>query len=528
MADPPRGTDRRLRAATGATYAVLALSMADNTMVGVAVPSVRDTFSLGVTALQWVVAGYVVAFAALLFTGGVVGDRYGRKRALVVGIGLFAVGAVIAACAWDWRVLVAGRVVQGVGAACSEPGTLSLLRQLHPDEHERLRVLGGWAATSGLALAAGPVAAGLLLGAGGWRAVFVAEAVAAVIAGSIGAALLPESADPAPGRADLRGQVLLAAGLAATTYALIDGQERGFGAVSVVAAWVLAAGCLAGFVVDERRQDEPVVDIRLLRDRVAAAGLVAAASSTFALFAVLLLVSLDLQIVGDYGGLATAGMFAPMTVAMVLTGPLGGGWAARYGPARPLVTGLVVATVSCALLDASLTRPIPVLLTIATLTGMGAGFGLVVAPVVGTVLARVPGRRSGMGAAAVTAAREMGGVLGIAVLGAVVNGLLISGLTSRLVDLGIPVSYRAIVIDAVRHGSPLPKPIVPHGNFLERTIQAIQQNLTDQTVDAGKAAYVDSLRSALVVAVCVLAAGALAVWLLLRGAGASDETPDPS
>src|SRR5947209_286768 len=118
--------------------------MADNTMVGVAVASVRDTFALGVTALQWVVAGYVVAFAALLFTGGVVGDRYGRKRALVAGIGLFAVGATVAATAWDWRVLVAGRVVQGIGAACSEPGPLRLLRPLHPDGPQRPPRLRGW------------------------------------------------------------------------------------------------------------------------------------------------------------------------------------------------------------------------------------------------------------------------------------------------------------------------------------------------------------------------------------------------
>jgi len=517
--------DRQLKAATGATYAVLALSMADNTMVGVAVPSVRDTFSLGVTALQWVVAGYVVAFAALLFTGGVIGDRYGRKRALVTGIGLFAVGAIIAATAWDWRVLVAGRVVQGIGAACSEPGTLSLLRHLHPDEHQRLRVLGGWAAASGLALAAGPVAAGLLLGVGGWRTVFVAEAVAAVAAGAVGAALLPESADPVQGRGDLRGQACLAVALATTTFALIDGQDRGFGSVPVVIAWVVAAFTLAGFLLVERRQEEPVVDLQLLRDPVAAAGLLAAATSTFALFAVLLLVSLELQIVGDYGGLATAGMFAPMTAAMVVTGPIGGRWAARRGPAGPLLAGLALATVACALLDLSLSRPIPVLVTIGTLTGMGAGFGLVVAPVVGTVLARVPARRSGMGAAAVTAAREMGGVLGIAVLGAIVNGLLISGLTDRLVRLGIPVSYRAIVVDAVRHGAPLPQPEAPHGNFLERTIQAIKQNLTDQTVDAGKAAYVDSLRTALIVAVCVLAAGAVGVWLLLRHADRSDTPP---
>src|SRR4051812_7174522 len=198
--------------------------MADNTMVGVAVPSVRDTFSLGVTALQWVVAGYVVAFAALLFTGGVIGDRYGRKRALVTGIGLFAVGAMIAATAWDWRVLVAGRGVQGIGAACSEPGTLSLLRHLHPDEHQRLRVLGGWAAASGLALAAGPVAAGLLLGVGGWRAVFVAEAVAAVAAGGVGAGLLPGSAGPGGGRGGPRGQGRPPVALGPPAVAPNDGQ----------------------------------------------------------------------------------------------------------------------------------------------------------------------------------------------------------------------------------------------------------------------------------------------------------------
>src|SRR3954454_6597692 len=184
--------------------------MADNTTVGVAVPRVRESFHLGVTSLQWIVAGYIVAFAGLLFTGGMIGERYGRRKALVAGIAIFGVGATIAATAVDWRVLVAGRIVQGVGAACSEPGTLSLLRQLHPDDRMRLRVFGGWAAASGLALAAGPVAAGLVIQVGGWRTVFVAEAVLAAAAAVAGAVLLPESADPPGGRADLRGQVFAA------------------------------------------------------------------------------------------------------------------------------------------------------------------------------------------------------------------------------------------------------------------------------------------------------------------------------
>jgi MFS family permease len=515
--------DGRVRWATVATYGVLSLTMADNTTVGVAVPKVRDTFHLGVTSLQWIVAGYIVAFAGLLFTGGVFGDRYGRRRALVVGIGTFGVGATVAACAVDWRMLVAGRVVQGVGAACSEPGTLSLLRQLHPDDRYRLRVFGGWAATSGLALAAGPVAAGLLLSIGGWRSIFVAEAVLAAAAAVLGAALLPESSDPPDGRGDFRGQVFLALSLAATTYALIDGQDRGFTSVPVVVAWTIAAASLFVFLRVERRQDEPVLDLTLFRDRVVTAGLVAAASSTFALFAVLLLVSLDLQIVGDYSGLETAAVFTPMTTAMVLAGTAGGRWAGRQGPGPPLVTGLAIATVGCTFLDLVTLRPIPVVATATALTVMGVGFGLVVAPMVGTVLSEVPARRSGMGAAAVTAGREVGGVLGVAVLGAIVNGLLFTDLTRRLADEGIPLSYRKVVIDAVRGGEPLPtSPEVTGGSFLERYLAAIKQTIVDKTVDAGKAAYVDSLRTALIVASCVLAAGTVTAWWLLRHADAAD------
>jgi predicted MFS family arabinose efflux permease len=371
------------------------------------------------------------------------------------------------------------------------------------------------------------VAAGLLVSVGGWRAVFVAEAVAALLAAAVGAALLPESADPGAGRGDVRGQVLVAICLAATTYALIDGQDHGFGALPVVAAWVVAVVALVLFIRVERRHPEPVLDLSMFADRTVSAGLLAAATSTFALFAVLLLVSLDLEIVGGYSGLRTAGVFAPMTVAMVAAGPAGARWASRRGPAQPLVAGLVVATVACIGLDAVLVRPVPVVGTMLALSGLGAGFGLVVAPMVGTVLARVPARRSGMGAAAVTAGREIGGVMGVAILGAIVNGLLFTRLTNRLIDLGIPVFYRHVVVDAIRRGKPLP---THHGSsgggsFLSGFFAQIKQNLVDRTVDAGKAAYVDSVRTALIVAICVLAAGAVGVGLLLRHT--EDDTPIP-
>jgi MFS family permease len=246
-------------------------------------------------------------------------------------------------------------------------------------------------------------------------------------------------------------------------------------------------------------------------------------------------VSLDLEIVDRYSGLATAAFFAPTTLAMVVAGPLGGRWAARAGrgragrgragPGRPLVAGLACGAVAAAALDAVLRRPVAVAPTVAALAALGFGLGLVVAPVVGTVLARLPARRSGAAAAAVTAAREGGGVLGIAVLGAIVDGLLFARLTGRLHRLGIPLAYRQHVVDAVRGGAPLPRPVVPaSGSFVDRYLAAIKQTLIDRTVDAGKAAYVDSLRVALLVAVGVLAAAAVGVGLLTRHTGADTPT----
>src|SRR5581483_5816507 len=223
-------------------------------------------------------------------------------------------------------------------------------------------------------------------------------------------------------------------------------------------------------------------------------------------------------------GLGTAFVFAPMTAAMVVAGVVGGRWVVRAGSAPPLVAGLLIAAAACGWLDLELQRPVPVVLTGAALAVMGLGFGLVVAPMVGTVLARVPARRSGMGAAAVTAGREVGGVVGVAVLGAVVDGLLFTKLTHRLVDAGIPVSYRKVVVDAVRSGSPLPKATPPpNGTFLERYLAAIKQQVIDKTVELGKAAYVDSLRTALLVAIVVLLAGAGGVAWLLRHT--DDDTP---
>jgi hypothetical protein len=217
-----------------------------------------------------------------------------------------------------------------------------------------------------------------------------------------------------------------------------------------------------------------------------------------------------------------------MTLVMVLAGPVGGRLVVERGARFTLALGLVVAAGALAALDATLGRPVDLVVLATFLTLMGAGLGLVVAPMVGTVLARVPAARSGMGAAAVTAGREIGGVVGVTVLGAILYARLFTGLTERLTTIGIPVAYRSIVIDSVRKGSPIPKvapPVAPggHPGLVARFLAEVKQALIDKTVDAGKSAYVDSVRAALIVGVCVLAAGAVGVLIVLRHA--DDGTP---
>ena len=314
--------------ATAATYGVLALTMADNTMVGVAVPDIRHDFRAGVTSLEWVVAGYIVAFAGLLFTGGLIGDRYGRKRALLIGVALFAVGPRLRQPPATPRSWSRARRA-GLGAACSEPGTLSLLRQLHPDARRRARAMGGWAAASGIALAAGPVAAGVLVAAGGWRAVFWGELAAALVIGVVAACCSRSGATPPRPRRhrpDLRRRHPGVAGvrpdLRPGPRLHLEPRRRRLGP---------GLCCRSGLRPGERRNTAAVVDLRALADRSVGAGLVAAATSTFALFSVLLLVSLDLQVVGGFSGLHTAAVFTPMTLVMVLAGPAGGRWSARSG-----------------------------------------------------------------------------------------------------------------------------------------------------------------------------------------------------
>src|SRR5579863_3915806 len=192
-------------AALAALCAILFLTFLDNTIVSVALADIQSSLSVSVTGLQWIVDGYMLAFAALMLTGGTLGDLLGRKRVMLAGVAIFCVGSVVAALAPDTSVLIAGRVIMGLGAAASEPGTLSLIRHIYPEPEERAVALGVWAAVSGLALSLGPVIGGVLIGAGNWTWIFWFGVGLAALCFAAAAVPPTESSDPEGRRLDVPG-----------------------------------------------------------------------------------------------------------------------------------------------------------------------------------------------------------------------------------------------------------------------------------------------------------------------------------
>ncbi len=443
---------RRPRLALAVLSLVLFLSFLDNTVVSVALASVQSELHAGITSLQWVVGGYALTFAGLMLMFGTLGDLFGRRRIMGIGIGVFCAGSLLGALAPSPGVLIGARVVMGVGAAASEPGTLSMIRHIFPDRRDRARALGVWAAVSGLALALGPVIGGILVGWWSFRAVFVFNVAFGAVA-LIGLyAVLPENADPVDRALDVRGFLLGATAIVAVTFATIQGETDGYASPLVVGLYLLAAVAAVAFIADQRRAANPVLDLRYFLVPAFAGANAVAFTAYFATFAVFFFVPLYVVEVGGVSAYRVAEVFLPLAITMIAASALTGRWVARVGPRLPMVAGCLLGGVGLLLTDLRLT-PTPGLGDIGwTLALAGAGLGTTFVPVTSTALSVVPARRSGMAASATNTSRELGAVAGVSVLGAIVNGQLTVNLTHRLVQLHIPPAIRALVITGVTTG----------------------------------------------------------------------------
>jgi EmrB/QacA subfamily drug resistance transporter len=439
-------------AALAALCAILFLTFLDNTIVSVALADIQSSLSTSVSGLQWVVDGYMLAFAALMLTGGTLGDLFGRKKVMLAGVAIFCAGSIVAAVAPSTNVLIAGRVVMGLGAAASEPGTLSLIRHIYPERRERARALGVWAAVSGLALALGPILGGVLAAGIGWRSIFRFGLGFGALALGVAAVTLTESRDPEGRKLDVPGLVTGACAITAVTFAVIGGENRGYGTWWIDGLFVVAAVLVVAFVLIERRSPDPVLRLEYFRNPTFTAANVVAFAVNLSVFSVFFFTALYLQLITDFSGYQIALVFTSLAIAMIVSGPLAGRWTARVGPRVPMVLGCLLAGAGLLLTDSELTATTSVGGLTWPLAIAGLGFGIALVSMTQAVLTLVRPEESGMAASTVNTSRELGGVFGVAVLGAVVNAQLTSGLTEKLVKLGIPAQFREIVIQIVTTG----------------------------------------------------------------------------
>ncbi len=489
-----------------AVCAVLFLTFLDTTIVSVALASVQATLHAGVTELQWVVNGYALSFASLMMIAGSLSDRLGRKRVMLTGLLVFAAGSVLGALAPSPAILIVARVVMGVGAAASEPGTLSVIRHLYPAPEDRARALGAWAAVSGLALALGPVIGGVLVGLSDWRAVFWFNVVAAGVIVALAAAMVPESKDQQSARLDVPGFVTGAAGLGALTFAVILGETDGYRSSVVVVLFVLGVVGLVGFTRVERHSQAPMLDLSYFRSAPFTGSLVVAFVLFFGIFSIFFFTALYLVAVVGYSGYRIALEFVPMTVAMITAAGLAGARVALRGPRLTMAEGCVLAGAGILLSEVLLDAPQPSLWLMATLALAGFGFGTSVVPVTSVSLGAVPPEHSGMAASATNTSRELGAVFGVAVLGALVNAHLTANLTHRLQALKIPGNFIAVVIAAIETGS---VPSGVHGGGSGASIE-------NKVIEAAYSAFRSGLQVALVASGLALLAAALVAAITLR------------
>jgi DHA2 family methylenomycin A resistance protein-like MFS transporter len=471
----------------------------DNTVVAVALRDVQRDLGTGVSGLQGVVTAYTVALAALLLTGGTLADVVGRRRTLLAGLVVFAGASAGCALAGSSASLIGWRAVQGAGAALVLPGALAVLAAAYPDPARRARAVGVWAATGALALVAGPLVGGLLVEARGWPWVFWVNLPLCAVVAAVALAA-PAGPPPAPRRLDLPGQLLVAGGLAAATYAVVRAGRDGLGAAAVPA--VVALLLLVGFALVERRTTDPVLPLGLLRERRFLGATLAAFAASLAVFVLLVFVSLFLQLVLRLEALPTAMRLLPLTAGLVVVAPLAARLAVRRGPRLPVVLGLVVAAAGVVLTAVVLGPTVGDLPLAAALAVTGVGLGLTGAPVVAESLDAVSRDRSGLAAATVNVARELGGAVAVAGLGAVVVSRLSADLTARLLGLGVAPRPAEVVVDTVLRGE------TSTDGVLEATGGTVPLEALLQLRAAAEASFVTSTRAALLVAAGVLLASA--------------------
>ena len=398
----------------------LFMIMLDNTIVNVALPAIQRDLEIGISELEWVVTGYALTFAVLMLTGGKLADLYGRRLIFIVGLAIFTAASLACGLAPDANVLIGARVVQGIGSALMNPATLSILVATFPPR-QRGMAIGVWAGVSAMALAIGPMVGGLIAEHLHWGWIFFINVPVGVLAIVVARLVIEESRDTSlDQRLDLPGLLTSAGGLFALTYALIEANTYGWTSARIIALFASAAVLLTAFVLLESRQRLPMLDLSLFRNTTFAGANAVMLLVALAMFGVFFFISLFVQNVLGYSATEAGASFLPMTLLIVLVAPIAGKFSDRAGSRWLMGSGMIFVAASL-LLFAQLDRRSSFWAVLPGMIVGGLGMGLAMTPTTAAAMGSVPVDKAGVGSAVLNSMRQVGGSMGIAVMGAIVT-----------------------------------------------------------------------------------------------------------
>jgi EmrB/QacA subfamily drug resistance transporter len=477
----------------------LLIIVMDNTILNVAIPSLMTDLGASNSQVQWIVDSYVLVFAGLLLTAGSLSDRFGRKGALQIGIILFGMGSVAAAMSQSANQLIFTRAFMGIGGALIMPATLSILTNVFRNPKERGRAIAVWAGFSGLGVAIGPMVGGLLLEHFSWQSVFWVNSPLGISALILGAFLVPTSRDPHKSKLDPLGAVLSFVGLGTLLFGIIEGPGEGWTDPKVLISFAIAILAIGGFILWETTTKSPMLDLSVFRNARFSAASGTITIVFFALMGSLFLMTQYWQLVHGYSPLQAGVHLLPYAATMMIVAPMSARLVERFGTKRIVLTGLSLVTTGLLLLS-TIAADSPYPMVISFFMIMAAGMGMTMAPATESVMGALPREKAGVGSAINDTTRQVGGALGVAIIGSVVSSVYGSKVASAAGSFGLDASQTDVAQASLG------------------TAQRLADSLGTQGaafVDAANNGFVDALSIGLRISASVVILAALVAWKFL-------------
>jgi MFS transporter, DHA2 family, multidrug resistance protein len=477
----------------------LLLIVMDNTIVNVALPTLQRELDASTTQLQWVVDAYILVFAGLLLTMGSLGDRFGRRGALAIGLAVMGTGSILSAFANGADQLIATRALMGAGGAMIMPATLSIITNVFTERRERAQAIAIWSATAGAAVAIGPVTGGWLLEHFWWGSVFLVNVPVVVVALVLGQLFVPTSRDPSAPPIDVPGALLSIAGLVVLVWAIIEG-PGGWTDPEILGAFALAAVLLGTFVLWERRTRFPMLDVSFFRNPRFSAASGAIMLTFFAMFGSLFLLTQFLQSILGYTPLEAGIRLLPMAGVMIVLSPLSAKVVERIGSKIVVASGLSIAAIGL-IMASRLTAGASYPEVLASLVVLAAGMALVMPPATESIMGSLPLAKAGVGSAVNDTTRQVGGALGVAVLGSVMSSTYGPRVSDAISGLPVSSEQASAIHDQI--GAAI------------RAAGEIGGAPGRALADAASRGFADGMSTAFIIGAAALALGAVIVALFL-------------